>query len=367
MLGHIYKVLAFSLLYKGVFVAAVESPYLALSEANENLLRETVSRKELAKEVEERERIAKALAESEGRLRLFFDHAPAALAMLDREMRYLYVSRRWLSDYGLGGQDLRGRSHYEIFPELPEPWREVHRRALAGEATRAGVDSLRSPDGAIRWIRREVRPWFDLDGEIGGIVLSAEDVTERKWAQDRLNLLAQTASELLETDSPQRVVDRLCKDVMAFLDCDVFFNFLADEETGRLRLNAYAGIPEEEARRIEWLDYGVAVCGCAAMEACRIVAENIAATPDPRTELVKSYGVQAYACHPLMAQGRVLGNALLRHPEPHPVHGEELSLMKAVADHVSIAMERKISRRTPAGRDRPPTPRTAPRAIFSPR
>jgi hypothetical protein len=37
------------------------------------------------------------------------------------------------------------------------------------------------------------------------------------------------------------------------------------------------------------------------------LAENIQNTPDIRTELVKSYGVQAYAYHPLLAQGHALG------------------------------------------------------------
>jgi len=68
-----------------------------------------------------------------------------------------------------------------------------------------------------------------------------------------------------------------------------------------------AGIDEEAARAIEWLDYGVAVCGCAARDGCRIVAENIRETADPRTDLVRSFGIQAYACHPLLAGERVIG------------------------------------------------------------
>ena len=127
---------------------------------------------------------------------------------------------------------------------------------------------------------------------------------------------------------------------MAHLDCHAFFNFLVDEQAGRLRLNACAGIPEEAARQIEWLDYGVAVCGCVARDGCRFVAENISTTADPRTELVRSYGIQAYACHPLLDQSGVMGTLSFGCRTRPAFADDELALMKAVADHVAIAMQR---------------------------
>ncbi|NTU42027.1 MAG: GAF domain-containing protein [Nitrospirales bacterium] len=167
------------------------------------------------------------------------------------------------------------------------------------------------------------------------------EISDRKRAEQRADLLAKTAAELLRSESPQTVVDSLCREVMAFLGCHVFFNFLVNDEAGCLHLNACAGIPDEEAQKIEWLDYGVAVCGCAARDGCRIVAENIPEMPDPRTDLVCSYGVKAYACHPLTAQGRVLGTLSFGTRERSSFTEEELSVMKTVADLVAIAIQRK--------------------------
>jgi GAF domain-containing protein len=113
-----------------------------------------------------------------------------------------------------------------------------------------------------------------------------------------------------------------------------------DEQAGRLHLNACAGIPDEAARQIESLDFGVAVCGCAARDGCRIVAEHVQAAPDPRTDLVRGFGIQAYACHPLMNQGKTTGTLSFGSQLKPAFTEDELGLMKAVADHVAIAMQR---------------------------
>lgn len=123
--------------------------------------------------------------ESEEKLRLFIEHAPAAIAMFDREMRYLAVSRCWMQDYRLTG-DVTGRSHYELFPNLPERWKQVHQRALAGEVLRADEDPFVRADGTTQYIKWQTRPWYAADGSIGGILIAAEDVSERVASQDRL-------------------------------------------------------------------------------------------------------------------------------------------------------------------------------------
>ncbi len=134
-------------------------------------------------DITDRKQVETALRESKELLQLFIEHAPAALAMLDREMRYLAVSRRWLEMHQLTGQEIVGRSHYEIFPDLPEEWKDEHRRALAGEAILLGESPLPFRGGGKRWARREIRPWFTGEGQIGGIVIFAEEITARKQAE----------------------------------------------------------------------------------------------------------------------------------------------------------------------------------------
>jgi PAS domain S-box-containing protein len=119
-------------------------------------------------------------------LRHFAEFAPVAIAMFDREMRYLAASRRFRDDYGLGDQEVLGRSHYEIFPEIPGRWREIHRRCLAGSVERSHGELFRRADGSEQWIRWEIQPWHRTEGEIGGIILFSEEITQQRNSEQAL-------------------------------------------------------------------------------------------------------------------------------------------------------------------------------------
>ena len=119
-------------------------------------------------------------------LETFVEHTPAAVAMFDRQMRYLMVSHRWLRDYRLVEESILGKSHYEIFPELPREWHDDHRRVLNGEIYRREQDAFLRQDGTIDWIRYELHPWRDSEGDIGGLIMITEVITERKKAEDAL-------------------------------------------------------------------------------------------------------------------------------------------------------------------------------------
>ena len=190
-------------------------------------------------------------------------------------------------------------------------------------------------------------PIRDRDGNITGVVLVFRDITERKRAEEqlwrnneRLEIISYTASRLLESKTPRRIVRDLCLKVMKFLDCHVFFNYLIDEREKRLHLNAWGGIEEDKAREIEWLDYGEAVCGLVAQQGCRIVVESIQETIDSRTELVRSFGVQAYVCHPLLEQGKVIGTLSFGSKSRGSFSEEDLGMMKAVVEQVAVATAR---------------------------
>jgi PAS domain S-box-containing protein len=126
------------------------------------------------------------LRSREDLLKIFVKSVPAGVAMLDRDMRYLQVSDRWCADYSVDSSQLLGRSHYELFPDVPQRWKEMHRRVLDGETFRAQEDRWDREDGTTLWVRWEVRPWETPSGTIGGILIFAEDISKSKQAEDAL-------------------------------------------------------------------------------------------------------------------------------------------------------------------------------------
>ncbi len=139
----------------------------------------------LEEEVEIRTR---ELKKSNMRNQIFVNEAPTAIAMFDANMCYVAASQKWISDYGLQGMDIIGKSHYDIFPEIGEDWKQIHRECLAGAVNKNDDAPFLREDGSEQWLAWDVRPWYASEGQVGGIIMYTEDITARKKTAQQLVL-----------------------------------------------------------------------------------------------------------------------------------------------------------------------------------
>ncbi len=189
----------------------------------------------------QRERAKAALLEGKARLQLFIERAPAGIAMFDADMRYLAVSQRYIDDRGLAGaapSDLIGQSFYDIFPNFPQAWRNIHRLVLNGETHRDDDDSFACPNGRVKSVRWEMTPWRNPDGSVAGALLFTEVITARKAAGAALMESEARFRNLVET-MPQ----------MAFIALPD-----GSSEFHNQRWHDYTGIPQDKSIGEGWAE-----------------------------------------------------------------------------------------------------------------
>ncbi|MBI1372431.1 MAG: response regulator [Phycisphaera sp.] len=145
----------------------------------------------IATDITKRVQAEQELRATADTLEQFVKEAPVGVAMFDRDMCYICHSEQWLVDYGLPLRSLEGRCHYDVFPEVPARWKEIHQRCLAGATETCDEDRFERPDGTVQWLMWEVRPWRDADGEIGGVIMYSIDITAMKQAQEAMERASQ--------------------------------------------------------------------------------------------------------------------------------------------------------------------------------
>ncbi len=171
---------------------------------------------------------------------LLISQLPLAVAMFDNEMRYLEYSEVWKEMYRFPEEtNLRGRLHYEVFPEIGQEWKAVHRRALQGETISAVEDRFERADGGFYYLNWECKPWYNHKGIIAGIIIWSQDVTSQvtERIQSKINLHHSEAKFhilYLQSPNPSFIID-LNHDFL-IEDCNIIaVNILGFKKTDILK------------------------------------------------------------------------------------------------------------------------------------
>lgn len=301
---------------------------------------------------EEQKDTEEKLRRSRENYRDLVESSGSIILRVDKNMRITFVNSYGLQFFGYSYKEIVGkRAVGSIVPERAENGYDT--ASMAEDIIRhpdryaTNVHQNMRKDGTLVWVSWANRPIFDSSGKVVEILSIGNDLSmqkEAEWAlrksESRFRLLSDIGDKLLASDNPRQIVNSLCAQVMTFLECRVFFNYLVGESADKLVLNAYAGIPDEEADKIKRIEFGVGMPGTVARAGKRIIAEDIQNTGDPRTEMVKRFGIQAYCCHPLKAQGEVIGTLSFGTLKCPRFKDDEVELMRTVADQVALAMQR---------------------------
>lgn len=141
----------------------------------------------VVEDISDRKATELKLCDRENLLNLLVKYAPVEILMLDREMRYLLVTEEALNTYPFPSKDMEGRSHYATFPNQPPHWRDIHQRGLNGAIEHCAEEQVDWGNGVVQWVSWELRPWYTVNQDVGGIILFTKDITQRKQMEESLS------------------------------------------------------------------------------------------------------------------------------------------------------------------------------------
>lgn len=131
------------------------------------------------------------------------EHLPVSVAVFDRQLRFMAASDRFFENSPLQKSHVRLHAYwYDLVPDMPQKWKDIHQRCLKGEQIRNNEDPFCRQDGTVEWWKWEVAPWYEAPHQVGGIILYAENITalkrREKNLRQKLQRLNQSNTDLSE-------------------------------------------------------------------------------------------------------------------------------------------------------------------------
>jgi len=291
-------------------------------------------------------KVEEALTASRSQLQSIIDNTEPIVYMFDLEEKFILANKSLAKLVNSTPEKMIGKRRQEFMDLETALAHEANDQKVVKEGRANAFEEYGTFNGKnITFLTSKV-PIRDAKGNIYAVAGISADITDRKEMEEtikretsRFAILSQVASNLLGSRKPQEVLNELCVKVMNYLESDIFINFFYDAEKKMLRLNACAGVTKEIEKSLYWLDLGDAVCGNVAKDGKRVVIENIEAN-DPRTGPLGQLGIEAYACHPIIARGKVIGTLAFGTKKKTKFSEDDLAMMKTVTDQIAVAMER---------------------------
>jgi GAF domain-containing protein len=169
----------------------------------------------------------------------------------------------------------------------------------------------------------------------------ARTASKSRLQQRRGELLSDLAARLLAgQDLDRQVMPALFRALAEERIVDATLGYIVTDMDEGMKLGFMEGFDEGMIQRCLTLDFGQAICGTVAVSRRPMHVTDIQKTLDPMADLVRTAGINAYACEPLILGDRLLGTLSFASRERRRFDPDDLSLFRTIAKHVALARDR---------------------------
>jgi PAS domain S-box-containing protein len=312
-------------------------------------------------DVTEKKQVAGVLAEQLAHIESLYQNAPIGMCVLDRELRFVRINQRLAEMNGIPATAHLGRTLRDVLPAIADVAEAGLREVLRTGVPQLGIEltseTPAQPGVPRTWTGHWI-PLSDAQGEVGGISLVIDEVTEQKAAEavlrtsERRQRLLARAGEVLSASLA--VEDRLNEfgALMTTELCDLCVIDLLDDQ-GQLtralvvhrdpdlkaaarRLRSWAPNDETSARIRKMIREREPIL---LPELTDEVLTGLVHDPD-HLEFVRALGVTSVIMVPFTARDRGFGAVFLASTNPARHFGQEdLELATELAERAALTVD----------------------------
>ncbi len=145
------------------------------------------------------------LEKKEAMLQSFIKYAPVSIAMFDRTLNYLSVSKSWEKEFYMNDSEIIGKHIFTVSPNIPKERSKIFLDALIGKTYKNENIALKLSDrDELQNYDVEISPWYLSEDVVGGIIVSARNITDYlkinedlKKAKEMADIASRAKSEFL--------------------------------------------------------------------------------------------------------------------------------------------------------------------------
>lgn len=297
----------------------------------------------MVQDITERKRAEDAMQGSQERFRATFEQAAVGMALVGFDDRFLLVNQRLCDLTGYSQEELLTKSFHDItHPDDHASDRDYGRQIQAGTIDRSSREKryIRK-DGAILWIALTVSMVRDASGQPRYFIAVMEDVTERKRAEEALQVEAQRLAMVIATQRDmvrefnvdaiaERVVDRMHE--LTGAD-GAAIGFIEEDD---LVYRAAVGLVPRDFR----MPWNTGLTGVCLRTGQAMLLPDVLADQRSHKQLVAQLGVRSAILVPLPDGGRHVGVLLVNAARPNAFSERDMQTLQLLAGQVGAVMSR---------------------------